>query len=355
MPPSSSRIRGGTEPANGRWFRGPGRPIRPGAGRRGAHLRLGERCRGPVRRHLHLRCARRHVDLPGRELDRHHRQPLRIPRPPVGRQCGVRLRGWIPPRGDRVNRRVLPLSALGVRWDHVEPAPETQGPPGGFGGVLVDDPADGYLVYFSGVVQGLALLTSTLLYYHGNWVLLINRRALRPCRTFSSWVPASFCRPSWNRDPLGNRARRRREARLAQGVDLVPGDSFAGSRPLIHGRCTGPKIAVTGMFMEVPATTCYPYRGHAHPGPSPRCDRIRSGLRPVRSRHRLQHLSYDDPRGRGDWLCSVRRSNGELRVGWENLQPGMVRPQKDRDRFQFLFPGKEPAAGGFAVTLVRLG
>ncbi len=43
-----------------------------------------------------------------------------------------------------------------------------------------------------------------------------------------------------------------------------------------------------------------PYRWHAHPGPSPRCDRIRSGLRPVRSRHRLQHLSYDDPRGRGD-------------------------------------------------------
>ncbi len=127
----------------------------------------------------------------------------------------------------------------GTTWSQLS---DPQGPPGSFGGVLVDDPADGYLVYFSGVVQGLALLTSTLLYYHGNWVLLINPPGSTTLPDFFL-LGAGILLPAvvGIGIPLGNRARRRRRPDSPRAWTSCRARSFAGSRPLIHGRCTAPR------------------------------------------------------------------------------------------------------------------
>ena len=242
-------------------------------------------------------------------------------------------------------------SFQGTTWSQLS---DNGGPDASFGGVLVDDPGDGYILYFSGVVSGFALFTATLLFEHGGWVLLINPPGSSNLSVLGLLFPLFLLPIIFGITiPIGNRARRRREAKLAQGVNLVPGEVVRWIETPRPWRANAPQLAALGIVLVIPATFILPL--------------LTSGVSLVGVLLLLAIIavvygllvvgvvvsaSRTITRAIGVIAAGVivRRSSGELRVGWENLQPSLIRPQKDRYWFQFLFPGKETGQGGFAVT-----
>ncbi|HEY6238206.1 MAG TPA: kelch repeat-containing protein [Thermoplasmata archaeon] len=242
----------------------------------------------------------------------------------------------------------------GSTWSQLS---DSGGPDGSFGGVLVDDPRDGYLVYFSGVVAGFALLTATLLYEHGSWILLINPPSSSRFSLLAVFVPLLLLPVVFGISvPLGNRARRRREARLAQGVNLVPGEIVRWIETPRPWSMNAAQVAAVGVIMVIPAAFLIPL---ATGGLTLLGILLLVGISALAygliGAAMVLSVARTMTRAIGVIASGVivRRSSGELRVGWENLQPSLIRPQKDRYWFQFLFPGKETAQGGFAVTIAQ--
>lgn len=231
---------------------------------------------------------------------------------------------------------------------------DTGGPRGSYGGVLVDDPGDGYVLYFSGIVSGGAYLTSTLLYLHGGWVLLIDPPG------FSAFDLLSFLFPLLLFPlifgimlPLGNFFRGRRERQLAQTVNLVPGEVIRWIETPHPWRRGGGGIAAVAIILVFPIAFLLPL---AALGLTVTGIVILGGLIAVVYGAvivaSVVSVGRALPRAIGVIASGVivRRSKSELRVGWENMQPSLVRPQKDRYWFQFLFPGRQTGQGGFVVT-----
>ncbi|MCI4345072.1 MAG: hypothetical protein L3J87_05560, partial [Thermoplasmata archaeon] len=110
----------------------------------------------------------------------------------------------------------------GTSWAQL---PDGSGPDASFGGLLVDDPLDGYLVYYSGVTTGFSLLTATFLYEGGSWTLLINPPGSSAFSLFGLLFPLFLLPLLFGiMFPISNRAQRRRERLLATGVNVAPGE-----------------------------------------------------------------------------------------------------------------------------------
>lgn len=228
------------------------------------------------------------------------------------------------------------------------------GPPGSFGGLLVDDPGDGYVLYFSGVTAGNSFLTSTLLYDHGGWVLLINPPGssfpllslLIPLILFPLFFGILFPITAW--------ARRRRERQLAAGVNIAPGEVVQWIETQHPMRLFGGQLAGVFIFLIFPLAIFVPLIAS---GTSLQGTLLVAGIFGTIYGLLGVALFFGVSRSltRAVGIVSggviVRRKSGELRVAWDNLQPSMIRPQKGRYWFQFLFPGKEQGVGGFGVSV----
>ncbi len=242
----------------------------------------------------------------------------------------------------------------GGTWNELADA---GGPDASFGGVLVDDPTDAYMVYFSGVVAGYALLTATLVYQHGGWLVLINPPGSTnfPLLTLvlsSVFLPILLA-ITW---PITNRIRRHREAQLAHGVNLAPGEIVRWVETPNPWRTNAAQIVAVAVLLAIPLVFLLPAAlGGVSFGGSMVILAIGGGSYGIAALVVTRSLSRTLTRAIGVIASGVivRRSSDELRVGWENLQPSLTRPQKDRYLFQFLFPGKESAQGGFVVTVVQ--
>jgi hypothetical protein len=232
---------------------------------------------------------------------------------------------------------------------------DSGGPDASYGGLLVDDPADGYMLYFSGVVSGSALLTSTFLYYQGGWQLLINPPGSSGLGLLGILLPLLILPIIFGvMLPLAHRAQRRRELQLAAGVAVVPGEIVSWIETPRPWSLYGGQALVFLIFLVFPVAFVVPLLAS---GTSVSSLLVVGGISIAlygflsvvlytgMSRSMTRAIAIVD----GGVI--VRRSRGELRVGWDNLQPSLMKPRKGRYWFQFLFPGKEQGQGGFVVTV----
>lgn len=241
----------------------------------------------------------------------------------------------------------------GTHWVAVS---DSGGPQGSYGGLLVDDPADGYVVYFSGIVSGGALYTPTFLYSSTGWTLLINppgsSNSLLIVLLPILLVPLLF----FVTVPLGNRTRRRWERQLATGVNLAPGETVRWVESPPGPRFPAQVVLLSAVLLVLPVSVLVPI---AFSGVSLEGLALLAGIVAlvyggmmllfIRSATSTNTLAIGVVSGG----VIVRRKTGELRVAWENLQPSVFPPRKDRYFFQYLFPGRSQGVGGFSVSFAQ--
>lgn len=242
----------------------------------------------------------------------------------------------------------------GTNWTLL---PEGSGPYGSYGSVLVDDPGDGYVLFFSGALTGGYFFTSTFLFLHGGWVLLVNPPAVNPPNLFEFLLPVFFLPVMFGVAlPLGNYLRTRREKQLGAGVVVAPGEMVQWIDTPHPWRRGAANIVASAIVLIIPATFLVPIVTLALTPTGIAIVAIVVGVgygsviaAIVLSVGRVQ------PRALGivPGGVIVRRAKNELRVGWEFLQPSLIRPRNDRYWFQFLYPGREGARGGIPVTFAQ--
>ncbi|EQD61217.1 hypothetical protein B1B_07709, partial [mine drainage metagenome] len=95
-------------------------------------------------------------------------------------------------------------------------------PPATCGSALVDDPGAGYVLFYSGDTSG-GPLTSTAVYAHGSWTLLINPPSSTISAVTTLLVAAFFIVLIGLFAWIARRARRKQFAALADGFPFPPG------------------------------------------------------------------------------------------------------------------------------------
>ena len=236
----------------------------------------------------------------------------------------------------------------GSTWTAVD---TSNAPAGAYGGVLVDDPADGVVLYFSGqTAQG--TLTTTMVFAHGHWTILINPPGNRSSVLVLLTIMAIVFVPLVIVLPLGAYFRRRREAQLASGVVVRPGDIIQWVPTRNPKDLYGQQIPVLLVLILLPVAMAL--------------IALPSGVGFVLLLAGIYGIVFGAVIAAGIWATRaeltravglvpggviIQRKRGELRIAWENLQPSLFRPQKNRYVFQYLLPGKSVASGGVTVTV----
>jgi Galactose oxidase, central domain len=241
----------------------------------------------------------------------------------------------------------------GSAWTALAP---TQASPTTYGALLVYDAADGYSVCFSGITHG-SYLTSTFLLVHGQWVLLINPPgsgstaslflAFLPLILVFGTMPVAIL--------LGNRSRRRREARLSSTFALGPGEvlQWIPSPPTLS--MTRRVLTLTGGIFAailVPTLIFVGVVGGGW-GAVEFIGGFTGGLMALvvglgawggrRAENRAIAVTAAG--------VIVDRRQGELRLPWDTLQPGISRPEKGRYQFRYADPTNAQVQGGFIVSV----
>lgn len=229
------------------------------------------------------------------------------------------------------------------------------GPDGSYGGLLVDDPGDGYVVYFSGIVSGASLYTPTLLYTSTGWQLLINPPGSSNFPVFDLLIPLVLFPALFGiMIPLSRRAQRRRMQRLGSGVDVVPGEVVAWTETAPGTFSKAPMVFAAAVMSVFPLAFLVPFY---LTGPTLAGIVVFTALFVVVygllgfALYRSSAADLTQAVGVVRGGVIVRRRSGELRVAWENLQPSVLRPQRGRYFFQFIVPGRLQVVGGFSVSV----
>jgi hypothetical protein len=228
------------------------------------------------------------------------------------------------------------------------------GPVPTFGGILVYDPVDRYVLYFSGF-DAEGILTSTLVYSNGNWTLLINP-------TYSSLTPlgvalvtlavvAVIVGIAW---AVGNRLRRKQERLLGEGFVLPPGETptWVPTGPAFRSRYVQQVLpmaillAVLVPFLAISFST----------GGLAAALLLAVVLVPMFA-VLIAFMTWvvigQTVRAIGIVRSGVilSRRLGELRVPWSQLQPGVLPPRRGWFWFRYIMPGKSVAIRGFSTTM----
>ncbi len=223
-------------------------------------------------------------------------------------------------------------------------------PPATCGSTLVDDPGDGYVLFYSGDVSN-GELTSTYIYAGGSWTLLVNPPASDlGLITLLVLVPLVFA--------LGLalflvrwRARRRRDAALAEAFPLRPGEPVTWVE-------TSPDAAraVRRRLLPLRLTMLLllPILFLAGLGISVLFGLLLMGLigGPMLLAATLGGANLSPTSiGIAQPGIIVRRKSGEIRIPWAQLQPGHNPPYRGVVWFQFYYSGPIGGASGFNASL----
>jgi Galactose oxidase, central domain len=232
------------------------------------------------------------------------------------------------------------------------PLPASGGPVPSYGGVLVYDPVDRYVVYFSGVASG-GVLTSTLIYSAGTWTLLINPPG-NDLLYFFAFFALILLAPITIGLIAGALLQRRRERLLGEGFLLPPsepvtwtpaGPALARQRRIRWATAVG-LTGFLAVFLLVPVALS--------PGgvniflilfEFPLLLVLVAVFATAGSRQE----ALDIAAVRSGVM--LRRRRGELRVPWGQLQPGLMRPMRGMYSFQYVLPGRQSAVAGFRVSV----
>ncbi len=231
------------------------------------------------------------------------------------------------------------------------------GPEASFGAVLVDDPVDHYVVYFSGAVSA-GVLTSTLVYADGTWTLLINPTYSHLTEFGLLLILGTIILvPTLVAGLVGNRHRRNQERRLGEGFQLRPGEipGWFPSGPALRSRVIqqlGILVVVFVVFVPVLALSFADGSPQAAVASAIVLALVFGVFIAVVAWTSLGQL----PRSIGVVPAGVilDRRVGELRVPWSQLQPGVVPPRRGWFNFHYVLPGSEAIMRGFSATIPQV-
>ncbi|MCI4365152.1 MAG: zinc ribbon domain-containing protein [Thermoplasmata archaeon] len=228
------------------------------------------------------------------------------------------------------------------------------GPPASLGAVFVYDAADGYVLYFSGMTPN-GLLTSTFIYANGAWTLLLNPPGSPFPLLFVGLLLLFFALPVTVGVLVGARNRRRRERELGEGFVLPPGESirWIPSGPALRAANVRRLGLLALMFVVfLPFLIVVITAGSGASAAVPVVG-IEIGVVTLLIVGLVYGTSRQSTREIGVVRSGVivRRGVGELRVGWPQLQPGVMVPSRGVFWFQTVPSGKSMPMGGFSTTL----
>jgi hypothetical protein len=226
------------------------------------------------------------------------------------------------------------------------------GPAPSYGGLLVYDPVDRYVVYFSGVGSN-GVLTSTLIYSDGTWTLLINPPGSSFALFFLTLLALIFL-PVAVGLIIGTVLQRRRERRLGEGfvlppsekVDWIPSGPALARQRRLRWALAAVFSGVLFFFLVFPLLLAP------------------NGFDFLFLLFELPLLlvlvwvvAFAQARRESRAIAIVRsgvilqRSRSELRVPWSQIQPGLMRPVRGMYSFQYVIPGRQQGVAGFSVTV----
>lgn len=224
-------------------------------------------------------------------------------------------------------------------------------PEASYGALLVYDPVDAYVVYFSGYVASGSLLTSTLVYSGGTWTLLINPTIAVPNPFYVALLVAVIIGIMMGGAVVfAGYARRRRESRLGEGFDFPPGTPvvWVGSGDALRGYLRQRLIPVLAVFVVIPAVL-FLAGGSAVLIILVIEVPIFAILAVVLVWVTVGQVTRQI--GIAQSGVIIRRRQGELRIAWTQIQPGILPPRRGWYWFQSFQPGSAATLGGFATTV----
>ncbi len=219
-----------------------------------------------------------------------------------------------------------------------------------FSEVLVYDPVDGYVLYFSGdAAQG--VVSSTLAYSNGAWTLLISPTQPGLSILVFAFLVLAVAAPVTVAVVVGSRVRRRQEQLLGEGFLLPPGErpTWVPTGPAVLRRNRWQSVLLVAVIAVIVLPLLAASGGPAGAAFLLVAFAINGVLIAV-----VLWASYCQiTRAIGIARSGVilTRKAGEVRIPWAILQPGVMPPRRGVYWFQYLVPGKAALSRGFLATI----